>query len=379
MKGAGGGGQLLLCMKVGVSRSIVLWAAGFLFTSVAVAGATQVAVQQVLPERLSVPGQGGGAHLIPTDWSHDPTVRDEEVCHLVVMVHGFGRRSLFPAILRDLLGGEPNARAVAWYAPQFLCAVDLEAHGLDERHPYWSENGWVIGHNSRSDPGLPRADRISSFAVIDELVSQALAAFPNLESTVIGGFSAGGQFANRYAAGNRAHGRLEEAGVAVRYLVAAPSSYLYFCENRLASRDPLRFGPVADTVYADCEGFHRYRFGMRELNSYMRQVGPAALAANYGSREIDYLCGGDDDERASRHLAGGCEAMLQGAHRLDRMLVYSGYLESRFGGEVATRHRVHVVPGVGHSSPLLFGHKIGRKLLLMPWLDSWAQPLPPGS
>jgi hypothetical protein len=346
--------------------------AGMFLAAVVVAGARQPPVEHVLPERLLIPNPGGDVHAIPIDWSHDPAVRDEGVRHVVVMVHGFSRRNLFPEIFRDMLAGEPRAREVAWFAPHFLCAQDLEKHGLDERHPYWSENGWVIGNKSRSDPEFPRAQRISSFTVIDELLKQAIVSFPNLESAVIGGFSAGGQFANRYAAGSRAHALLEEAGVAVRYVVASPSSYLYFCENRLVSRDPVRFGPLADTPCTDCDGFHDYRLGTRGLNAYMHAVGPDKLAANYAAREIDYLCGGADDEHASRDLANGCGAMLQGVHRLDRMNVYRDYLEFRFGAEVAARHRVHVIPGVAHGSPPLFANPIGRGLLLGPWITAEA-------
>lgn len=349
-------------------RSIVTRAAGVFFAAALAASAQQPPVERVSPERFRISSDAGEAHAIPMDWSHDPAVHDEGVRHLVVMVHGFSRRNLFHEIFRDLLASEPKAREVAWYAPHFMCAQDLEAHGLDERHPYWSENGWVIGHNSRSDPDRPRAHRISSFAVIDELVKQALASFPNLESAVIGGFSAGGQFANRYAAGNRAHALLEQAGVAVRYVVASPSSYLYFCENRLVSRDPARFGPISETPHADCDGFHSYRLGTRGLNEYMAAAGPENLAANYAARVVDYVCGGDDDERASRDLATGCGAMLQGAHRLDRMFVYRDYLAFRFGGDAQARHQVHVVPGVAHGSPPLFGNATGRKLLLAPWL-----------
>jgi hypothetical protein len=323
-------------------------------------------VERVSPERLLIPIEGGGVHAVPIEWSHDPAVRDEEVRHLMVMVHGFSRRNVFPEILRPMVAGESRRREVAWYAPQFICGQDLEPHGLDERHPYWSANGWVIGHNSRADPHAPRPHRISSFAVIDELLTQALASFPNLESVVIGGFSAGGQFANRYAAGSRVHPLLEEAGVAVRYVVASPSTYLYFCENRLIAREPARFGPVANTLSATCADFHAYRLGMRGLNAYMQAVGPEQLAANYAARHVDYLCGSDDDERAGRDLANGCGARLQGGHRLDRMLVYRDYLVFRFGMEAAARHRVHVVPGVAHGSLPLFDSPTGRGLLLGP-------------
>lgn len=329
------------------------------------ADAERPPVERVSADRLLIPSEGGGVHAIPIESSHDPAVRDERVRHLVVMIHGFSRRNVFPEILRPLVAGCPRPHEVAWYAPQFICRQDLEPHGLDERHPYWSANGWVIGHNSRTDPHAPRAHRISSFAVIDELVKQALASFPNLESAVIGGFSAGGQFANRYAAGNRVHPLLEAAGVKLRYVVAAPSSYLYFCENRLIAREPARFGPV-NAEAANCDEFHTYRLGTRGLNEYMRATGPEQLAANYAARDVDYVCGGDDDERADRDLAKGCGARLQGTHRLDRMLVYRDYLEFRFGAEAASLHRVHVVPGVAHGSLPLFANPIGHGLLLGP-------------
>ncbi len=331
--------------------------------AVASAAAQQTSpVSRVSSERFVFSVDGSGDLVVPIDWSHDPGERDESVEHLVVMVHGYSRVNLYGELLTDMLAEIPGGETVAHYAPHFLTSPDIETHGFDERYPYWTEGGWAIGHNSRDDD-LPRETRVSSFAVVDELVLRARGSFPNLRTVTIGGFSAGGQFTNRYLAGNRVHEILENDGIEVRYIVGAPSSYLYFCENRLISRDPVRFGSIAQTDYADCDNFNNYRFGFRNLNQYMSAAGPEALAANYAARRVDYITGADDDARASRALATNCGAMLQGDHRRDRMEIYMRYLEFQFGGDVRARHRMHVVPDVAHSTRPLFDNPTGQKIL----------------
>ena len=49
---------------------------------------------------------------------------------------------------------------------------------------------------------------------------------------VIFGNSAGGQFVNRYAAVGRGPGALAARGIQTRFIVANPSTYLYFGDDR---------------------------------------------------------------------------------------------------------------------------------------------------
>lgn len=320
-------------------------------------------IKRMPPESFAFKMGGSVDLATPVYWNHDYRKRDESIEHLVVMTPGFGRTSSYGEWLPRILSRIPKGGSVAYYVLHFLTSQDILAHGLDERYLYWSDGGWVVGDNSLNNPELPRAVSVSSFAVVDELLRRAKESFPNLKTVVIGGFSAGGQFTNRYLAANRMHEVLENEGIEVRYIVGAPSSYLYFCENRFISRDPIRFGPVKKTGDSDCEEFNTYRFGLDRMNPYMAVISPEKLAVNYASRRVDYIVGADDDARASVHLMNGCGAMLQGSHRRDRMEIYMAYLPFRFGGNVLERHRMYIIPGVGHSTRPVFDNPIGEELL----------------
>ena len=66
---------------------------------------------------------------------------------------------------------------------------------------------------------------ISSYAVMDSLISHILLTFPNTQEIVLVGNSAGGQYVNRYAAGSDQEGEGK-----IHYIISAPSSYIYFDE-----------------------------------------------------------------------------------------------------------------------------------------------------
>ena len=62
-------------------------------------------------------------------------------------------------------------------------------------------------------------------------------------------------------------------------------------------------------------------------------------------------------------VALGCAARVQGAHRLERGLVYHNYLRHYFGEEVTQRHVLRIVPRVGHSSSGIFNSPQGLEAL----------------
>lgn len=325
-------------------------------------------VKQVAAERFVFNVDGSGEWMVPMEWNYDPNKQNKSIEHVVVMTTGYGRYNPYGRILSGMLKDIPNGEKVAYYMPQFLIEQDVLFHDLGQSYLYWSKSGWAIGDDALNGGKLSK-HAISTFAVVDELLRRVQASFPNLKTVTVGGFSAGGQFTNRYLATNRVHEMLESKGLGVSYIVGAPSSYLYFCKNRLINREPIRFGSVSETAYAKCADFNSYRYGLDNLNTYMAGVDPAKLIANYAARKVAYITGADDDARASADLMTGCAAMLQGDHRRDRMEVYLHYLEFRFGKEVLNRHRLYVIPDAAHSISKVFNNPIGKKLLFGALLD----------
>ena len=75
---------------------------------------------------------------------------------------------------------------------------------------------------------------VSSFQVIDDLLRSLddRKRLPTLASIVLAGHSGGAQLVQRYAVLNQIDGPLRRDGIAVRYVVANPSSYLYLTKER---------------------------------------------------------------------------------------------------------------------------------------------------
>ncbi len=277
-----------------------------------------------------------------------PLDRDAAVRRVVLVVHGNRRDAdRYHARLiaaASLEGGVPRAALIA---PQFQTLDDGPARGGH----YWSSGGWKIGHRSRD-----RA-RISSFAVLDELLARVCPdgpdtqqIFPGLDTLVLVGHSAGGQFVQRYAAGGAG---CPDAGVEVRYVVMNPSSYLYLDGRRPSASGQLELPGGA------CRGHDDYKYGLRDLNTYMQGVGPERIRANLFARRVFYVAGELDVGRGGS-LDRRCEAELQGPHRLARHQGYRAHtrLFDAWKGSV-----FETIPGVGHSGRRMLASEQVRRIL----------------
>jgi hypothetical protein len=178
-------------------------------------------VQALGDQRVRVSGSEGEGLLVchasrPLDTPGSGAGR------LVVVVHGALRDS--GRYLEHAVAAAGQAGSAALIvAPQFLAAVDAgTGAGAGEGGLYWDVEGWKGGH-----PALGPAP-LSSFAAMDSLLRQ-LARPESLPpgghpAVVIIGNSAGGQFVNRYAAVGRGPDALAERGIAVRFIIANPST-----------------------------------------------------------------------------------------------------------------------------------------------------------
>jgi hypothetical protein len=349
-----------------LNRLFIMTVAALLSVTAVSYGARESAREPVeeLAQGRFIFAKNGHDVAVRCDFSVLFNEENTEIKHFVVMVHGFMRRPHYHHTMLDALEFADAPETVAVASPQFLTAVDLIDHDLGDRYAYWSRNGWPIGHLSRNDDELPRDVRVSSFTVVDELVQRARSIFPNLETITLAGFSAGGQFMNRYAGGNRQDEALRAAGLDVSYIVASPSSYMYLSEERPISFKPVVFGPLSQTDYPNCETFNDYRYGLDKLNVYMEKTGAAQIIAQYPKRKVFYLIGEEDDERASKYLSVSEPSMLQGKHRLQRSIVYQDYLVHLYGKEVLQLHQLSKVPGTGHKSRGTFISDEGAHILL---------------
>ena len=235
--------------------------------------------------------------------------------------------------------------------PQFLAERDVVAHGLAPDTLRWSLEGWE-GGEAASGPAA-----ISSFDAIDAVLALLgdRRRFPHLTQIVIAGHSGGGQVAQRYAVVGQGEASLAASGVKVRYVVANPSSYLYFSADRPQADG--RFAPPAADA---CPAFDQWKYGWQDAPPYARQLAPAAYEDRYVKRDVVFLLGSLDVDPQHPALDKSCAGEAQGAYRLARGRSYVAYLHQRHPDLAQSAHEV---AGVGHDGDRMLGSACGLAAL----------------
>ncbi|RMD99705.1 MAG: hypothetical protein D6814_05085 [Calditrichaeota bacterium] len=321
----------------------------------------QTPVKAIAPKKFRLRPQGQVVS-IPYASNASLSRSSDQFTRAVVVIHGTLRNAndYYQRLFEASVVADSAFRQALIVAPQFLTEADIEAFYLPESYLYWSQSGWKQGDLSQSSDAHPRPVRVSSFAVVDSILFAIAAAMPQVKIIVIAGHSAGGQFVNRYAAGSPVEPVLvEKYGIHLRYVVANPSSYLYFNEERRVGNSTDQFAVPAGADLMACPGYNDYKYGLANLNSYMARAGSAKIREQYPRREVIYLLGGQDDDPGAAGLDTRCGAMLQGSTRLERGVVYFHYLQHFFGPEILRYQRRAMVPGVGHDSAKMFASSCG--------------------
>ena len=301
----------------------------------------------ILAERCLTRIDVGPGLRMPVYTNHPFNQANARIRRAVIVIHGQGRNAdnyferMVSAAQREKVLGE-----ILIVAPLFLITSDMVPRKSGDL--YWRRGShWMKGHKSARDFGR----RISSFEVIDRLRALLVSrgGFSNLANLTIVGFSAGGQFVQRYAVGFAGAQDLR-----TRFVVGSPSSYMYFDRRRPAHRGT-GFEERVDTP--DCP-VNRYKYGPERRNAYMRRRSLADMVKRYRLLDVVYLVGADDDDPESKSLDKRCPALVQGANRVARAQNFQAYM-NRF--HAPHNHRLVVVPNIGHSSSRMFRSKPGRE------------------
>ena len=223
----------------------------------------------------------------------------------------------------------------------------MDYWNLDSSVIFWSgTTQWTGGDLSGSTNQNPRPYSLSSFSVIDSMIQSLITNYNNLEDLVLIGNSAGGQFVNRYLGGTTLNGQGK-----VRYVVCAPSHYLYFNEKRSLNNFET---PIVWGEPEGCSEYNNYRYGLENLNDYMSQSSLDSIRSRYFRKKVDYLVGELD--------YGGttyCESSVQGQTRVQRALVYYQHLLDFFSQSITSNHKISLISGVSHSANGLFNSNCG--------------------
>lgn len=222
-------------------------------------------------------------------------------------------------------------------APRFAsnqgaCRDQLESAEVGWGCGEGSSGGWRAGDPAVSHP------EVNSFDLLDALLRQLSRGglFPNLTAITVAGFSAGGQYVNRYASANRIH---EDLKPTVTYVVGSPSSFLY--PDSLRPQVGGSMAPYADA--RNCTTYDRWSFGFSDRTGYAARLSDEQLLRQLVSRPVTYLVGGLESPR-SPALDKSCPAMAQGDSRLSRGQAFFAHVTGKYGA----KHKMIVVPECGH-------------------------------
>mgnify|MGYP001469768475 FL=1 len=289
--------------------------------------------------------------------------KNNNIRRLVIVLHGNSRTALTRQ--NDIVQAantEGKYLETLIISPHFISNQELVDNNLDDYHLYWRDNGWMEGSLSSSSGAYPREESFSSFEVVDDIISQIILGnnFPNLRQVVLTGFSGGGQFMNRYASSNRVHELFEkDYNIDFQYLIASPSSYMYFNEERRVDGSTEQF---EKPDVGNCGLYNNYKYGTNMLNQYMKYYHLDTLINRYKRRKISYGVGSRDNNPNSSSMDDSCQAMFQGDHRLERATIFVNYLKHIYG-DLGDNHKLYIAQGVNHNSTTFYNRNNIRPLL----------------
>lgn len=307
-------------------------------------------------------GKPGHRYKMPVYANRDLRSDDlRGIKHALIVIHGVKRDAdQYYETAAALLADNPDrARDTLILAPRFAGAIDSGFGGMAA----WRKASWEDGEDSVQAAGRPAP--VSSFQVLDDLLRTLndRKRLASLQGIVLAGHSAGAQLVQRYAVLNDIDGPLRRDGLALRYVVANPSSYLYLTNERPRA-DGKGYAPYERGI---CPTYNQYKYGTDKLPAYARETEDSRLFVRYAARDVTYLLGGADNNPEHRLLDKACGAEAQGATRLARGTGYVQYeyaLAARGAKPVALRHASFEVGGVGHDSKRMFGSICGVRALL---------------
>jgi pimeloyl-ACP methyl ester carboxylesterase len=334
-------------------------AAVFLVVAAAAAGAERRTdrdpVAAVGDQRIEVQtSAGSGSFFYYASRPLGEGLAQPDIEQAVLVLHGVRRNAdVYFATAKKAAHAVADASAhTLLIAPQFLAERDVRAHTLPTETLRWSLTGWEGGEAALAPAPL------SSFDAIDALLGMLAdrRRFPKLSEVVVAGHSGGGQMVQRYAVVGQGEARLVTAGVKVRYVVANPSSYLYFSADR-----PQPGGTFASPANSStCANVDQWKYGWGSAPPYAQRDTPAAYETRYLQRDVIYLLGGADTDPNHPALDKSCAGESQGAYRLVRGRNYMAYLQTRHPG---FRPVAQEVAGVGHDGERMFTSACGLAAL----------------
>ena len=298
-------------------------------------------------------GSDAAAYDFPVYANHPLNGDLSGIREVVLVQHGLQRNGndYYKAGVDLLAASGRNPDEVLLIAPNFPGEPDA-GKGFDGM-PVWSVDGWIGGFNATNAPYT----EMSSLKVLDDLISYVTdpARAPNVKRVTVAGHSGGGQIVQRYAVLNNVDEGIRKRGIDLNYVIANPSSYLYFTPDRPQGKGFARYSTRT------CPDYDHYKYGMVDMVPYAAGKSGKVLFSRYAQRHVTYLVGTSDNDPNHRVLDKTCGAEAEGPTRLDRARNYWRYERHLAGPRKRINHQSHEVIGVGHDQAKMFGSRCGAQ------------------
>ena len=350
---------------------------------------------------------------------------DDAVQSAVVILHGLGGNANDYFCTGAASTPPDIMVIAPWFGSQQVAAADWGgSDGAAAASLFWGNTTrWTSGGDAvASGDETVAKEEATAFGALDTLLA-VLREKCGMRSISVVGMSAGAQLALRHAFAS-GHEDEPGIGPHVKYLVASPGSYLYLDGARPASwcrpfNDTDGFiaaecdafeVPSLDEVQ-QCDAYNDYKLGLgaglATSNAYLAPMAnnPSLVEAaiqRFLRRDMLIVVGAEDacncnaagvvnpdncfwqpgtsctpilandssltgccdtypDSRTNNALDTSCGAMMQGAARLHRGLLYGAYLRSRFQGSPISWRGVHVVSHMGHDVQALMQSRVFKR------------------
>jgi pimeloyl-ACP methyl ester carboxylesterase len=301
-------------------------------------------VKVVATARIQVGSEGSLPLYVSADWSKPLP----GITRAILVLHGRLRNAdvYYRSALTAQAAAGDAGKSTIMIVPQFLAGIDVAAYHLRADTLHWSLEGWEGGDPAEGPQPASSFDALD--AILARLADQHL--FPDLKQVVVAGHSGGGQVVQRYAIATKGEAALKADNIAIRYVVANPSSYAYFSAERPEPQ-----------IAASCPGYNKWKYGMEARPPYLASSSPAELEQRYVARQVIYLLGTKDTNPDHPALDKSCMAEAQGPYRYARGHSYAAVMAARDGG--TPNHRLWDVADVGHDGDKMLTSPCGLAAL----------------
>jgi hypothetical protein len=292
---------------------------------------------------LSIDGNTGSFDYYSSFPIYEESASWQDLTTAVIVVHGASRNADdYFSFVTSTLSQENFGDETVLISPFFKNAS--EAGGDDF---YWSGVHWRKGDQSIN------STKISSFAVIDEIINQLADKdhFPVLDKIIITGHSSGALFTHAYAGSN-----ISEAihtAITFEYVVAN-SQYFYYPDDQ-------RIDEASDQLYtpSTCAGAGIWPLGYHSLPPYLSNTSETTFNLQFTNRSIGYLLGNGNQSDPTFNTTS-CQNTILGSSRYQRGENMFRYMELT---NVTHSHYKTIVNGIGHDGSAMYKSAEFRTLL----------------